>query len=133
MRGRFVTLPVIGLLGVLDLALVALLSAGGGVVADLVLAVLLAGVLVVQARLWRSGLDLTAEGVVVRSLLGDTAVPWAQVQGLEQRRNAAGGYLVGVRVADGRVLLTQGLVARDLAGVSRFEEQLARARVVLAG
>ncbi|MGZ6791893.1 MAG: PH domain-containing protein [Mycobacteriales bacterium] len=133
MRGRFVTLPMIGLLAVLDLALVALLSAGGGLVADLVLAALLAGVLVLQVRLWRSGLDLGPEGVVVRSLLGDTAVPWPQVEGLEQRRNAAGGYLVGVRLADGRVLLTQGLVARDLAGVSRFEEQLARARVVLAG
>lgn len=133
MRGRFVTLPMIGLLAVLDLALVALLSAGGGLVADLVLVALLAGVLVLQVRLWRSGLDLAPEGVVVRSLLGDTAVPWPQVEGLEQRRNAAGGYLVGVRLADGRVLLTQGLVARDLAGVSRFEEQLARARVVLAG
>ena len=133
MSARFITLPVIALLAVLDLALVSLLSVGGGVVADVVLGLLLAGVVGVQVRLWRCGLVLSPEGVVVRSVLRDTLVAWPQVEGLEQRRNAAGGHLLGVRLVDGRVLVTQGLVARDLAAVSRLEERFARARVVLAG
>lgn len=133
MSGRFITLPVIAVLAVFELALVALLSAGGGVVADAVLVLLLAGVVLLQVRLWRAGLALGPEGVVVRSVLRDTPAGWQQVQGLEKRRNVAGGFLVGVRLVDGEVLLTQGLVAKDLAAVSRIEEQFARARVVLAG
>jgi hypothetical protein len=131
LRARFITASLVAVLGVFGLALVALLFAGGSVVADVVLLALLGGLVTVQLRLWRSGLVLTAEGVQVRTVRGDTCVAWGLVEGLEKRTNFLGGVIVGVRLLDGDVLCTQGLVARDQDRAAALETRFEGARATL--
>ena len=66
-------------------------------------------------RSWRSGIEVTRSGVVLRQGFRTRSIPWDQVAGSEVV-DGIWRMFVGVRVVDGRVDARSRSISGDLSG-----------------